>query len=259
MNVGIIGLGNVGLACQKGFELVGNTVRIHDTKLGTNITDVLDTSIVYICVPTPENVDRSCDTTIVQSVIEQLDSLKYKGIVALKSTSEPGSTNKFNSMFNLKFCCVPEFLREKTAMEDFIINNKLLAVGCYTKDVFDLVVESHGILAKNAVMLTPNEAEILKYYSNVFNATRVVFANIMYELCQEYQADYDKIKNAYLLRQTASPDYMDCADTLRGYGGMCLPKDTKAIGALLKKLNMPYDLFDSVHADNQKFKTTLKK
>lgn len=258
MNIGIIGLGNVGSACRKGFELIGHTVRVHDNKLSTNITNVLDTDIVYICVPTPQAPDGSCDTSIVQSVIAELNSLKYLGIVALKSTSEPGSTDRFNLEFDLKFACVPEFLRERIAVEDFVINNRLLAVGCYNKDVFDIVVQSHGILAKTAVMLTPSEAEILKYYSNVFNATRVVFANIMYEVCQVYQADYDKIKNAYLIRNTATPDYMDCNNELRGYGGMCLPKDTRAIDALLKKLNLPYDLFDSVHNDNQKFKTTLK-
>jgi UDP-glucose 6-dehydrogenase len=106
-------------------------------------------------------------------------------------------------------------------------------------------------------MLNPTEAEILKYYSNVFNATRIVFANAMYEICQKIGADYDKIKDAYLIRGTASPDYLDCNERIRGYGGMCLPKDTKAIDSLIKKLGLELRLFEAVDQDNKKFKRTV--
>ena len=123
--------------------------------------------------------------------------------------------------------------------------------------MFDVVVASHGFFPKNKVMLTPTEAEILKYYSNVFNATRIVFANAMYEICQALDADYDKIKDTYLIRKTASPDYLDCNEKIRGYGGMCLPKDTKALDSLIKKLNLNLKLFEAVDQDNTKFKRTV--
>jgi UDP-glucose 6-dehydrogenase len=106
-------------------------------------------------------------------------------------------------------------------------------------------------------MMTPTEAEILKYYSNVFNSTRVVFANVMFEICKALGADYQKVKDTYLIRGTATPDYLDCNDHMRGYGGMCLPKDTKALASLLKELNLNLKLFDAVDEDNKTFKRTV--
>jgi UDPglucose 6-dehydrogenase len=257
MKVGVIGVGAVGSACRKGFELLGHEVKVHDPRLNTVIDNVVDTDIVYVCVPTPESEDGSCDLSIVRKTIHDLEKLAYAGVVALKSTSVPGTTEKLISETNLRLCFVPEFLRERSAVEDFVVNHELLAVGCHSSDVFDVVVSSHGFFPKNKVMLTPTEAEILKYYSNVFNATRVVFANAMYEICKKLGADYDKVKDTYLIRGTASPDYLNCNESIRGYGGMCLPKDTNAIDSLVKELNLNIKLFEAVDHDNKQFKRTV--
>jgi len=257
MKIGVIGVGAVGSACKKGFELLSHEVKVHDPKFNTKIEDVIDTEIVYICVPTPEAEDGSCDLSIVKSSIKELEKLAYAGVVALKSTSVPGTTEELISETNLRMCFVPEFLRERSALEDFVVNHELLAVGCHSKEDFDVVVASHGFFPKNTVMLTPTEAEILKYYSNVFNATRIVFANAMYEICQQLGADYNKVKDTYLIRGTASPDYLDCNEKMRGYGGMCLPKDTKALDSLIKKLGLDLKLFEAVDQDNKKFKRTV--
>jgi len=257
MKIGIIGVGAVGSACKKGFELLGHDVKIHDPKYNTKIEDVLDTEISYVCVPTPESNDGSCDLSIVIQTIKDLEKLGYGGVVALKSTSVPGTTEKLISETNLRLCFVPEFLRERSAVEDFVVNHNLLAVGCYDEDIFKVVVSSHGFFPKNIVMMTPTEAEILKYYSNVFNSTRIIFANAMYEICQSLGANYDTVKNTYLVRGTSSPDYLDCNDKLRGYGGMCLPKDTKALDSLVKNLNLDIKLFEAVDHDNHNFKKTV--
>jgi UDPglucose 6-dehydrogenase len=257
MKVGIIGVGAVGSACRKGFELLDHEVHIHDPKHNTNIENVIDTEIIYVCVPTPEAEDGSCDLSIVKQTIRDLERLAYAGVVALKSTSVPGTTEQLISETNLRLCFVPEFLRERSAVEDFVVNHNLLAVGCHDEETYRVVVDSHGYFPKNTVMMTPTEAEVLKYYSNVFNATRIVFANTIYEICQRLGADYEKIKNTYLIRGTASPDYLDVNDKLRGYGGMCLPKDTKALDALVKQLGLDLKLFEAVDQDNQKFKRTV--
>ena len=68
---------------------------------------------------------------------------------------------------------------------------------------------------------------------------------------------YEKIFNTYLLRKAASPDYLKCEPNIRGYGGMCLPKDTKAMADLCKKLELPFDLFSAVDHDNNQVKTTV--
>lgn len=257
MKIGIVGLGVVGSACRAGFELIGHTVNVHDIKMDTSLADLLDTEIIYVCVPTPENTDGSCNIDAVEEIVANLNRLGYTGVVALKSTSAPGTTQKLIDKYHLRICFVPEFLRERCAVEDFINNHELLAVGTDDPQIYEIVVKSHGMLPKYTSMLNSTEAEVLKYFSNVFNAVRVVFSNNMFEICKSLGLDYTKIKDTYLLRKTASPDYMDVNDDLRGYGGMCLPKDTKALNALVKQLGLDLKLFETIDADNQKFKRTV--
>ena len=94
MNVGIIGIGVVGGAIRHGFEKLGHNVVVHDVKHKTKIEDVIDTDIVFVCVPTPSAPNGDCDTSIVESVVRELADLKYDGIVCIKSTVKPGTTEK---------------------------------------------------------------------------------------------------------------------------------------------------------------------
>ena len=94
MKIGIVGLGIIGSACKFGFEKLGHKVLVHDVRLDTKLEDLLSTSITYICVPTPSNEDGSCDVSIVESVINDLKQLEYKGAIAIKSTVKPTTTQK---------------------------------------------------------------------------------------------------------------------------------------------------------------------
>ena len=171
MKIGIIGRGFVGNAISVGFESQGHEVLVHDTKLNTKIEDVLEVPLLYICVPTPSSDDGACDTSIVESVLVELSELNYGGAVCVKSTIVPGTTQRFRQMFsNLNIGFVPEFLREKTAVEDFIHNNNVLVIGSDDEKVIDMVKESHGVLPTHTVTMTPTEAELTKYFSNTYKA-----------------------------------------------------------------------------------------
>jgi UDPglucose 6-dehydrogenase len=258
MKVGIVGLGAVGTANKDGFEYLGHDVIGHDIKLNTKIQDVLDTEIIFLCVPTPQADDGSCDTSIIESVIQELNLYTYKGIIAIRSTVVPGFTQRMiNTYRNLTICFVPEFLRERCAADDFINNHKLLAVGTHDIWVYRKLVRAHGNLPEHTEHLTPNEAEVLKYYNNVYAALRVTFANVMYEICEKLDCDYTTIKNAYVKTGKAIDMYLDVNPSLRGYGGMCLPKDTQAIASLIKDLELDLELIKSIHNDNSKFKKTV--
>jgi UDPglucose 6-dehydrogenase len=257
MKIGIIGLGVVGNACKHGFELQGHQVCVHDKNLNTTIDELIDTDIVYICVSTPSLEDGVIDQSNVTNTIELLNAKNYQGIVAIKSTVLPGSTNFFNKTTNLNVCFVPEFLRERCAINDFVENHKLLVVGTSSMIAYQTVVDCHGNLPEHTQMMSETEAEIIKYYNNTFNALRVVFSNILYEVCKKTGADYNKIKDTHLLREVSSPDYMSCNDNLRGYGGMCLPKDVNAFIHYLAQLGIDVELFRAVHNDNTKFTTTV--
>ena len=258
MKIGIIGVGAVGSANKKGFEYLGHEVCVHDTKLNTKISEVCETEINYVCVPTPQAENGSCDTSIIESVIDELGQCNYKGIIAIRSTVVPGFTQSMIEKFNhLTICFVPEFLRERCAEDDFINNHKLLAVGTHDIWVYRKVIRSHGQLPEHTEHLTPNEAEVLKYFNNVYAALRVTFANNMYEICEKLDCDYTTIKNAYIKTGKATDMYLDVNPSLRGYGGMCLPKDTIAIASLMKKLNIDLKLIQSIHDDNLQFKKTV--
>ncbi len=259
MKIGVIGLGIVGSAVKYGFEKLGHNVAGHDIKDGTTIEDVLDTEVVYLCVPTPQREDGHCDTSVLESVVDELvNKHKYSGVIAAKSTIVPGTTVRLQQQFgNDRICHVPEFLRERAAIIDFTDNHDICIVGTDSDEVFEVVKESHGHYPEKFIKLSPTEAEVSKYFNNVYNATLITFANAFYEICQNAGADYSKVKNAMVQREHISNKYLDCNENLRGFGGMCLPKDTSAIAALIKERGMDIKLFDAVIEDNKNYKTTV--
>lgn len=259
MRIGIIGLGIIGSACKYGFEKLGHRVIAHDLKLNTKISDVLSSDITYICVPTWSLPDGSCDTSIVETCVDELQKMEYQGITAIKSTVKPTTTQRLIDKYERgsNICFVPEFLRERCAITDFTENHDLLSVGTYSDYVYNLIVECHGKYPKKHAMLSPTEAELLKYYSNVFNSMKIIFANEMYEVANAVGADYTKIKKAFVKRGTAVDLYLDVNDNFRGYGGVCLPKDTAALAAFVKELSLDLSLFETIVTENKKFKTTV--
>jgi len=246
MNIGVIGLGVVGKANADGFKKLNHTVLIHDIKLNTNIQDVLDTDVVFVCTQ-EDNVEQ---------VVKDLFLYNYKGIVAIRSTIQPGTIDNLLERFTLPICYVPEFLKERSALEDFL-DCDLLAIGSYNTIHARKIAEVYKNIPKHVEYLTPREAEILKIYNNSYAALRVVFANIMYEVCEKHDADYDIIKTAYEKTGKTTGNYLDVNEDLRGFGGMCLPKDTGKLSKELKKLNLHYDLINAIIDDNKKFKTTI--
>ena len=259
MKIGIIGIGVVGSACKKGFESVGHNVLIHDIKLGTSVEDLMSAEIIYICVPSPSNKDGSCNTQIVESVVNEIEVLNFQGVTVIKSTVEIGTTARLAKKYNNnKICFVPEFLRERCAEEDFI-NHGALLIGSENKIVQKAVIDSHGNLPSKVVNMNPTEAEMSKYFHNVFNAMRVVFANEIYEICQHELIDYDRVLNGCLERNDYSDKYLRVDESLRGYAGVCLPKDTKALAAYCNKNDLPLNIFKDIDKSNERLKKTVFK
>lgn len=257
MKIGIVGLGVIGSACKFGFEKLGHNVLGHDIILDTKLNDLIDCEIIYVCVPTPSNEDGSCNTSIVEQVVLDLKDLNYNGVIAIKSTIKPTTTQKLIEQTNLKICFVPEFLRERCAITDFTENHDLLAIGTNSEHIFNLIKKCHGNYPKNVIQLKPTEAELLKYYSNVYNALKVTFANEMYEICQKLDVNYNDIKNAFIKRNTTKDIYLDVNNNFRGYAGVCLPKDTKALDSLVKELGLDLELFYIIDKENNKFIKTV--
>ncbi len=253
MKIGIVGLGVVGKTLKYCFERLGYEVTFHDIALETNIEDVLVSDVCYICVPTPSTPEGGCDTSIVLNVISELNNFQYQGIIAIKSTVEPGTTQKLIQKYSLKICHVPEFLRERCAISDFIDNHDICVVGTLDEEIFEVVKKTHGFYPKNFIMLNPTQSEILKYFHNVHNATMITLSNVFYEICQNFEVDYDEIKNALTKREFISDLYLNCNKNLRGFSGSCLPKDTLAMSNYCRENNMDIKFFEAIIEDNKKF------
>lgn len=255
MKIGLLGRGTVGKAVYEGLEYLGHNMSFYDPAYPeSNIKDMMSTDLVFICVPTNQLPNGDCDTSIVESSIKELDLLGYRGLVCIKSTVIPGTTEKLQKQFpRLRIAAVPEFLRAKTALADFIHNHDLLVVGTDQEEEFELIKQAHGFYPRYSVRVSPTEAEIVKYFNNVHHAMQVTFANITYEVCEKLGANYMNVYNAITQRDCINPAYLMANRNMRGYGGHCLPKDTSAWNNLIQELGLDFDLIQSVIKDNGKF------
>lgn len=255
-------MGMVGSAMRHGMVRIGNTVTTYDIKHPeTSLKDVLDTDTVFICVPTPSAEDGRCDTSIVDQVVEDLAKEGYRGLITIKSTVEPGTTDRLATQYpNMRLAFCPEFLREKAQYVDFVENHYVCVVGASNDKDYEVLREAHGSLPKNVARMTPLEAELSKYFWNVFNALRIVYANQFYDVAKAVGADYQKIKNALVKHPNISDAYLEANENMRGFGGNCLPKDTLAFARYAAEhLDRAQGLtiFDGIVEINKRYKTTV--
>ena len=258
--IGILGLGVVGNAVKTGLSQLGHSISFYDPKIPeSQFSDVLGTEVCFLCVPTPScQSSGECDITIVEKSLEMLESNKYSGVVVIKSTVVPGTTEYMRKKYtNLEICFVPEFLRERCAMVDFVQNHDLCLIGTHSDDVFELIKQVHGFYPKAVKMVSPTEAELVKYYNNIYNATLITLANSFYEVCTSLGADYSEVKQSLVMREHINDSYLQCSDNFRGFGGVCLPKDTLAIAKLVEKLGLDIEFFKMILEENKKYKITV--
>lgn len=275
MNIGIVGYGLVGKAVGIGMASIGHYVRFYDNRKITDFTDesrfdawpiqvkeveeLTDSDIIFLCLPTPSNKDGSCNVSLIGKYVEELFNWNYQGIIAIKSTVEIGTTQKLIDQYRTtKIVFVPETLRERYALQDFIENHDVLVVGTQFDTIYDEIVLAHGKLPKKIIKLSPSEAETFKYLNNVYAKTLIVLANSFYELCNKMKVDYSKVKSAFVQRDHVVDIYLDCNEWLRGAAGVCLPKDCKAIANLVDKLQLNHiHFFDDIVRQNIKFLPTI--
>lgn len=254
MKIGIVGLGAVGSAIKDGLSQIGQTVNFYDTKIAnSSITDVINSDIVFVCVPTP-TINGRCDISIVENTVSTLMKHNYFGIVAIKSTVAPGFTQQMIKKYNNnKICFVPEFLRQRCATSDFYDNHDVLVVGTTESNVFEIVKKAHGTIPKQTIQVTPIEAEIVKYFNNVHNAMEIVFANATHEMSVKLGADYQRVFEAITKRHNINPTYLKCDENFKGFSGACLPKDTEAWAKIAQDLAVDVKIFNAIVEDNKRY------
>jgi len=254
MKLGILGLGIVGKANRDGFWSIGHEVVGIDLENIDKFETLITTDIIFVCLPTNSNKDLDN----IEEYINRL-SKNYKGIVVIRSTVPPGFTEKLKDRHtNLRICMSPEFCKERSALHDFLNEMNVLVIGTKDKEIFDVVKQAHKHLPQKVNMVSETEAELTKYYSNVFVGARVVFANIMYEICQKYNVDYSAVKQSFVDTKNVTDKYFDVNDNLRGYEGTCIPKDVEQLIKTMKEKNIDFKLIETIKNDNDKLKKTVK-
>ena len=241
MKIGIVGQGYVGTAVRTVFAKHYN-VETYDLDKDKCTVDYLEdlveqSNIIFVCVPTPMRKDGSCDTSIVEAVVKDINDMVVSRnvsgrIVAIKSTIPPGTTNKLNKECkNISVVFNPEFLTEANFIEDFKNQNRIIIGGprpatTTLRQVYSLVFPDVTIVKTGSVT-----AEMVKYMTNSFLATKVSFANEMKMICDKIDIDYDKVVeySTYDERLGKSHWSVPGPDGKLGFGGSCFPKDINAL------------------------------
>lgn len=241
MKIGSIGRGMVGEAIFQGLKTLENDMSYYDPKfMDSKISDILNTDVVFISVPTLPNEKNECDLSILIKVLDELHELKYAGIICIKSTITPGTTQSMIDKYkNENICFCPEFLKERCAYEDFMENNPICLIGTVSEKAFTIIRIIHTPISKTFKMVQPIEAELTKYMQNVYNTYRVLFANGFYEICKHNNVEYNSVLNSLLVRKELDEKYMKCDENMRGPSGPCLVKDSLAFNEYVNKLNLP--------------------
>ena len=186
MTIGVIGQGYVGTAIKLGFQDHYKVLTYDKFDLGksthSKISDIVDeTKVIFVCVPTPMKKDGTCYTGIVEEVIREINETANDHIVVIKSTVPPGTTDRFHHEFsNVTVIFNPEFLTEENFLEDFKNQNRII-LGGSRKGTNKLRQIYSKVFPQATIVKTGSDtAEMVKYFTNCFLATKVSFGNEMY-------------------------------------------------------------------------------
>ena len=197
MKIGIIGKGFVGTAVYEGLKQYHKIETYDMAKASTckSLEELVEVSdVIFVCLPTPMKDNGSCHIGIVEDTLLGLDIINKCKTVVVKSTIPPGTTEMWNKKFkNIQIVFNPEFLTEANSIEDFKNQNRIIIGGprpatTKVKRVFAKAFPKVPIIKTGSTT-----AEMVKYFLNCFLATKVSFANEMYQICEALNIDYDKV------------------------------------------------------------------
>lgn len=245
MKISQIGNGFVGSALNKSFYLNGTNIAIYDKyqNIG-NIEEILDSNIIFFCLPTPYLDGIGYDLSAIEENLLKLKEKKYKNLVVIKSTVLPGTCRSLEKKYGIKIVHNPEFLTERTAFEDFH-NQQHIVLGFNSKvnkSIVNLYKKNYPD-AKISIC-TSDESESMKIFCNTFYAIKVQIFNEFYLLCNTLNIDFNNVKNLMLKNGWINPMHTTVPgpDGSLSYGGHCFPKDTSALLEQMIKMNTPNEV-----------------
>lgn len=240
INVGIIGCGFVGGALKKWLEHNNPQCKlfISDPPKGYN-DDLSGIDVAFVQIHVPTENDGTQDLTLMKEIITNLPNVP----IFVRTTILPFTSEKLSRETNHKVYYLPEFLTERTYIEDF---NKQIMIFTAEHELLAKI-----FIGKKFIKMSPLEAELTKYMHNVFGAYKVTYFNACREYCEQIGrggVEWSKVHQGMLLSGYINDThtYVPGPDGKYGYGGKCFPKDVNAfakmtegtsLGILLKDLH----------------------
>jgi len=284
--ISVIGLGVVGLATAVGFALKGHRVigididpervkkindkicPMYEEGLGKALKNVeiaattdhkqaLNYDISFLCGGTPPKADGSINLFYLKEPAKQLADVltakKSYHLVVVRSTVVPGTTEKviipiLKDSGEIGVCVNPEFLREGTALEDFLSPSRIV-IGTNDKRAGDMLHNLYKEFKSPVLRTDFKTAEMIKEASNAFLATRISFINEIGNTCSELGIDIYDVAEGMGYDPRIGGDYLRAGV---GFGGFCLPKDLSALVSQAKELGYSPRVLESVARLNEK-------
>ena len=226
MKIAIVGAGAVGLAIAKLFpdSVLYDEPKKVGTKEAVNACD-----IAFVCVPTPQAADGSCDTSIVESVVGWIDG----PVICIRSTVSIGTSRRLATATGKQIVFQPEYGPAETPDHPFndLRNVRWVILGGETAATRKVARAWKSVYNSDIVIrqTTFEAAELCKYMENAFLAMKVTFCNEFYEIAERLGVEYDELRELWLLDPRIGRSHTWVHPDDRGFGGKCLPKDLAAL------------------------------
>lgn len=237
-------------------ELVNRNVESGRITFTTSYKEALEgAEFVFICVGTPQGADGEAELKYVQAAAKSIaENMTAPLIVINKSTVPVGTGDWVADIVNshqptpIEFSVVscPEFLREGYAISDFMKPHRTV-LGSTDKEAADLVAQLHLPLRSPIVITDLRTAEMIKYASNAFLATKISFINEIANICEALGADVEEVAAGMGFDDRISARFLRAG---LGYGGSCFPKDVKALAFMAEEMNVEPRILNSVMSTN---------
>jgi UDPglucose 6-dehydrogenase len=196
---------------------------------------VESSEIIFLCLPTPQSEDGSADLSRVMSVAEQITNhINSDKIIVSKSTVPVGTIDKMRQIFKkitrhaVDVVSNPEFLKEGAAVQDSLKPDRIV-IGTRSKRVIEKMTELYEPFVRTGnpiLFMDEHSAELTKYASNAFLATKISFMNELANLCEQAGADVNLVRKGMGSDPRIGSQFLFAGV---GYGGSCFPKDVKAL------------------------------
>lgn len=247
-------------------ELVARNVKNGRLSFTTDLRVAVERSLViFIGVGTPDDGTGKPDLSQVEGVAKELAHIidDYK-VIVIKSTVPLGTSRRVKEMVqaNLKkgltvdIVSNPEFLREGSAIEDFMRPNRVV-LGSDSQKALAIVKDIYRalyLIETPFVMTNLETAELIKYASNSFLATKISFINEVAAICEKVGADVHHVAKGMGLDKRIGPKFLHAGP---GYGGSCFPKDTLAFAHLGRSLGSPVSIVEAVISVNREHRERM--